>query len=92
MSRRGGTDTDIAAAGRQNRRVHADEFAAQIDAADAYSLFAVAGEWESVENSLTDFVCRTYLRENGIAQGDRGRAVQGSESLDGLPEALSAQA
>lgn len=62
---------DFLSAAAQVQTLYSPKFAAQIDESDAYSLFDFAGDWESAEIALTALVCATYLRENGIAQGDR---------------------
>jgi asparagine synthase (glutamine-hydrolysing) len=65
------TSADFILASAQVQLLYSPKFSAQIDDDDAYSLFTVSGEWNSVETTLTALVCATYLRENGIAQGDR---------------------
>lgn len=62
---------DFAAAAGQVQALYGAHFAAQIDEREAYALFDFAGDWESAEIALTALVCATYLRGNGIAQGDR---------------------
>lgn len=47
------------------------KFVEQIDEADAHSQFDFPREETSIETALTALICNTYLRENGIAQGDR---------------------
>jgi asparagine synthase (glutamine-hydrolysing) len=51
--------------------LYTSKFAARISETDAFSLFDFAGDWKSADVALTALVCATYLRENGIAQGDR---------------------
>ncbi len=62
---------DFASAVAQTQSIYSHDFAAQIDAHDAYAPFSLAGGWDPPEIALTSLVCSTYLRENGIAQGDR---------------------
>ena len=62
---------DFIGASAQIKSLYSPRFSEQIDDADAYSLFTFPGEWNSVETTLTALICATYLRENGIAQGDR---------------------
>ncbi len=62
---------DFLFAAAEVRSLYGEKFAAQINENDAYSLFNFAGDWESAEIALTELVCATYLRENGITQGDR---------------------
>lgn len=47
------------------------DFAAQIRESDLDIFFAFDGDWEQADIALTSRVCATYLRENGITQGDR---------------------
>jgi asparagine synthase (glutamine-hydrolysing) len=54
-------------------------FAARVDAAGAASLFTFARPWPDVESTITRLVCDTYLRGNGIAQGDRLSMASGVE-------------
>ncbi|MGI8882776.1 MAG: asparagine synthase (glutamine-hydrolyzing) [Pyrinomonadaceae bacterium] len=62
---------DFILAAAQVQSLYSPRFNEQIDETDAYSLFTFPGEWNSVETTLTALICATYLRENGIAQGDR---------------------
>jgi asparagine synthase (glutamine-hydrolysing) len=62
---------DFALAAAQVQALYSPAFAAQLNDGEAYSLFDFAGDWKSAEVALTALVCATYLRENGIAQGDR---------------------
>ena len=62
---------DFRQASAQASALYSRRFNEQIDADDVYSLFTFPGEWKSVEMTLTALICATYLRENGIAQGDR---------------------
>jgi asparagine synthase (glutamine-hydrolysing) len=62
---------DFAAASEQMQSFYSPKFREQIDETEAYSLFTFPGKWKSVETTLTALICATYLRENGIAQGDR---------------------
>jgi asparagine synthase (glutamine-hydrolysing) len=51
--------------------LYGKEFAGQLHESHATSLFTVAQPWSNIEVMLTRLVCATYLRENGVAQGDR---------------------
>lgn len=51
--------------------IYNPKFAARIGDDDPRSAFAFSGGRNSVEIALTAVACATYLRENGIAQGDR---------------------
>lgn len=62
---------DFLSAAEQVQSHYSKKFKEQIDETDAYSLFTFPGNWNSVEITLTALICATYLRENGIAQGDR---------------------
>ena len=62
-------DFMLAAAGVDS--IYHPQFAARMDAADAYSIFSDVDQSNSIETNLTALVCATYLRENGITQGDR---------------------
>ncbi len=62
---------DFISASAQVQSLYSLSFREQIDETDASSLFTFPGEWKSVETTLTALICATYLRENGIAQGDR---------------------
>ncbi len=53
------------------RSIYTAKFAEQINAHDAYSVFSDIDENNSIETNLTSLICATYLRENGITQGDR---------------------
>jgi len=65
------TAPDFILASAQVQSLYSPRFRGLIDETDAYSLFTFPGEWKSVETTLTALICATYLRENGIAQGDR---------------------
>lgn len=62
---------DFAQASNTLASFYDPRFLEQIEIDDAYSLFNFSGNFNSVETALTTLVCATYLRENGIAQGDR---------------------
>ncbi len=62
---------DFMSAAAQVQTIYSPQFAAQIIEDDAFSLFDFAGDWQNAEIALTAFLCATYLRENGITQGDR---------------------
>lgn len=63
--------SDFILASKQMPLFYNPNFAERIKAENAASLFDFSGKWDSVETYLTALVCATYLRENGIAQGDR---------------------
>ncbi|HLM01251.1 MAG TPA: asparagine synthase (glutamine-hydrolyzing) [Pyrinomonadaceae bacterium] len=62
---------DFASAAAQVRNFYGRSFAGQVDEADAAEIFTFPGGWSPVEIALTKLICDTYLRENGITQGDR---------------------
>ncbi len=62
---------DFILASAQVQSLYNSKFVEQIDDDDAYSLFTFPSNWESIETTITALVCATYLRENGIVQGDR---------------------
>lgn len=62
---------DFMLAATQTLKLYHPLFAAQIEAESVYSLFKFDGDWGSADVRLTELVCATYLRENGITQGDR---------------------
>lgn len=62
---------DFAQAADSVASFYDSNFLEKIEPDDAYSLFKFSDEFDSLETALTALVCATYLRENGIAQGDR---------------------
>jgi asparagine synthase (glutamine-hydrolysing) len=62
---------DFRQASAQVQSLYSPRFVEQIDDDDANSLFAFSVDCSSVETTLTALICATYLRENGIVQGDR---------------------
>lgn len=62
---------DFAAAEARAREFYGVKFLEQIDGDDATELFTFPGEGKSMETRLTRLICDTYLRGNGIVQGDR---------------------
>jgi asparagine synthase (glutamine-hydrolysing) len=62
---------DFATASAQMRNFYGESFVEQIDGANAGEIFTFPEGWSPVETALTKLICDTYLRENGITQGDR---------------------
>jgi asparagine synthase (glutamine-hydrolysing) len=62
---------DYAIARNETPQLYGKDFADQLQESSAASLFTVAQPWPNLEVLLTRLVCATYLRENGVAQGDR---------------------
>ena len=46
-------------------------FTSTISENDPYCLFRAPLPWKNIDIQMTKLICRTYLLENGIAQGDR---------------------
>jgi asparagine synthase (glutamine-hydrolysing) len=65
------TSFDFVAASAQIQTLYSRQFAEQIADEDAGSIFAFSGQTSCPEVALTAMVCASYLRENGMAQGDR---------------------
>lgn len=53
------------------RRLYGQSFIEELNGADATGLFRLERPWQNLDIILTRLICDTYLRENGIAQGDR---------------------
>ncbi|MDT7780655.1 MAG: hypothetical protein QOC99_3167 [Acidobacteriota bacterium] len=62
---------DFMAASEEMCALYSDGFVERLAGRDAAELFTLAPPWTDVEVTLTRLVCATYLRENGITQGDR---------------------
>ncbi len=62
---------DFRAAAEGVGGLYADPFAAQLAEGAASSLFTLPLPWPRVDVALTRLVSDTYLRANGVAQGDR---------------------
>lgn len=62
---------DFSAAAIETQDLYGSEFAEQLGESDATELFTVDRPWPRVDVTLTRLVSDTYLRGNGIAQGDR---------------------
>jgi asparagine synthase (glutamine-hydrolysing) len=62
---------DFQMALEQSRAIYSPAFIAQLNGADATKLFRLERPWPPSDLTLTRLICDTYLRENGIAQGDR---------------------
>jgi asparagine synthase (glutamine-hydrolysing) len=61
------------------RSHYAPAFAARVDRDGPEQLFTFPRPWPHVEITMTRLVCETYLRGNGIAQGDRLSMASGVE-------------
>ncbi len=62
---------DYRYAERHVRSCYSPAFADSVRAVDPGRLFDFALPWPDVDVALTERICATYLRENGIAQGER---------------------
>jgi asparagine synthase (glutamine-hydrolysing) len=62
---------DFRAAAEGVGTLYAEPFAEQLPAGGAYSLFTLPLPWPKVDVTLTRLVSDTYLRGNGVVQGDR---------------------
>ncbi len=62
---------DFYTAAREVSAYYSADFIAQLDGSDVAQLFTFDGPWPDIEITLTRLTCATYLRENGITQGDR---------------------
>lgn len=62
---------DFAAASRELARLYTVDFSQQVQDTNPAYLFTLPRPWPQPEVLLTRMVFDTYLRENGVAQGDR---------------------
>lgn len=62
---------DFRLAQRGMNALYATSFVEAIRDGNAHSTFTVPSPWPDIDVLLTQLACRTYLLENGIAQGDR---------------------
>ena len=62
---------DFRASMRESRKLYSRSFAEQINGNTATSLFTFKHPWPNIDVTLTRLICDTYLRENGVTQGDR---------------------
>src|SRR5215207_11686252 len=62
---------DFRAAAEGVGGIYADSFAERLPAGGAYSPFTLPLPWPRIDVTLTRLVSDTYLRGNGVAQGDR---------------------
>jgi asparagine synthase (glutamine-hydrolysing) len=52
-------------------RLYSESFKEQINGNSATRLFTFERPWPNIDVTLTRLICDTYLRENGVTQGDR---------------------
>ncbi|HEX5832354.1 MAG TPA: asparagine synthase-related protein, partial [Pyrinomonadaceae bacterium] len=55
----------------ETRTILSKSFSEQINGNTATSLFTFDRPWPNIDVTLTRLICDTYLRENGVTQGDR---------------------
>ena len=55
----------------ETRKLYSRSFSEQINGSTATSLFTFDRPWPNIDVTLTRLICDTYLRENGVTQGDR---------------------
>ena len=55
----------------ETRTIFSKSFSEQINGNTATSLFTFDRPWPNIDVTLTRLICDTYLRENGVTQGDR---------------------
>ncbi|HKV33000.1 MAG TPA: asparagine synthase (glutamine-hydrolyzing) [Pyrinomonadaceae bacterium] len=62
---------EFALAASEMTRLYAPQFREQLNGASAVKLFTSEAQDANTEVAITKLICDTYLRENGVAQGDR---------------------
>lgn len=55
----------------ETRQLYTPAFSEQINGNTATGLFTFKRPWPNIDVTLTRLICDTYLRENGVTQGDR---------------------
>jgi asparagine synthase (glutamine-hydrolysing) len=55
----------------ETRTIFSNSFREQMNGNTAMSLFTFDRPWPNIDVTLTRLICDTYLRENGVTQGDR---------------------
>lgn len=63
----------------ETRALYSEAFINRLNGTSAASLFTFEQPWPQIDLRLTRLICDTYLRENGIAQGDRLSMVSSIE-------------
>lgn len=63
--------SDFRASMEETRTLFTKSFAEQINGNTATGLFTFDRPWPNIDVTLTRLICDTYLRENGVTQGDR---------------------
>lgn len=62
---------DFQMAANERHALYGKQFIEQMGASEATGLFTFAQPWPEIDVALTKLISATYLRENGITQGDR---------------------
>jgi asparagine synthase (glutamine-hydrolysing) len=62
---------DFTMTSREIRSYYSKQFLNQLDDERPSELFTIPRPWRDIEITITGLICDTYLRENGLAQGDR---------------------
>jgi asparagine synthase (glutamine-hydrolysing) len=62
---------DFRASSDETRKLYSRSFNGQLNGTTPTSLFTFERPWPNIDVTLTRLICDTYLRENGVAQGDR---------------------
>lgn len=63
--------SDFRASMHDVRQLYSQSFKEQINGNSPTRLFTFARPWPNIDVTLTRLICDTYLRENGVTQGDR---------------------
>jgi asparagine synthase (glutamine-hydrolysing) len=63
--------SDFQASARESKNLFTSAFIEQINGSNAASLFTLEHSGADIDVALTRLICDTYLRENGVTQGDR---------------------
>ena len=62
---------DFGASMQETATIYSQSFREQLNGNNATSLFTFDRPWPNIDVTLTRLICNTYLRENGVTQGDR---------------------
>lgn len=63
--------SDFRASARESRRLYTQSFLEKLNGSNAAKLFTLDSSASEIDIALTRLICDTYLRENGVTQGDR---------------------
>lgn len=63
--------SDFRTSMNETRKLYSRSFSEQINGHTATNLFTFDRPWPNIDVTLTRLICDTYLRENGVTQGDR---------------------